>query len=98
MLDMFHCAEIRTDYSNVAVRLLFNPGDLVKCQRVRLIDDRTQENDETFTITLSGIAGTDPRIQLLDAEASIHIIDTDRETERESLLGEGYTVCFCRSC
>ena len=81
----------RTDYSTVAVSLLFNPGDLVKCQRVRLIDDRTQENDETFTITLSGTSGLDSRIQLVETEASILIIDTDRETDSE-IVGRCYNL------
>ena len=97
MLNASVAAVSRTDYSTVAVRLLFNPGDLVKCQRVRLINDRTQENNETFTITLSGTSGLDSRIQLVETEASILIIDTDRETESE-IVGRCYIVCFCHSC
>jgi large repetitive protein len=45
------------DYTSVAGTLTFAPGETAKTVTVAILDDTLDEDDETFTVTLSGVQG-----------------------------------------
>ncbi len=46
------------DYTSAAGTLAFAPGETAKTVTVAILDDTLDEDDETFTVTLSGVQGT----------------------------------------
>ena len=72
-------AVVNSDYTYRSVRVTFNPAETRKCERINLIDDRTQELQEMFSVSLSRTMNLDSRIMILQSEAEITITDSDRE-------------------
>ena len=53
-----------------------------ECYNIPITNDDTQENKETFTVTVNRTSNLDPRIRLEDNVAVVSIIDADSKRER----------------
>ena len=66
------------DFSSVRRgRINFSIGERRDCCSITIYNDDTQENTETFTVTLNRASGLDPRIRLEDTVAVVYILDSD---------------------
>jgi uncharacterized repeat protein (TIGR01451 family) len=73
------------DYAAAAGTLTFAPGQTSQLVSVPLLGDRASEKNETFTVTLSNVAGRSatasvaggPPVTLVKAEATATILDND---------------------
>ena len=70
-------ASSRCDYETAAGTLNFAPGEISKSISIFLVDDSYDENDETFTVTLSNPVGSGVS---LGSPATTIITITDNET------------------
>ena len=68
-----------SDYYNLSVALIFTVGKTVVCENITIQDDRTQEIDEIFFISLARTQGLDSRIVIDQDEGMVTITDSDRE-------------------
>ena len=77
------------DYNHLSRALNFAVGKTVVCQNITIRDDRTQEMDENFIISLTRRQGLDSRIVIDQGQGRVTIIDSDRKRERERERGGG---------
>ena len=63
-------------------RISFSIGERKDCYSITIYNDDTQENTETFTVTLNRTSGLDPRIKLEDIVADVSILDADSKRGR----------------
>lgn len=67
-------ASAPADYASTAGSLVFSPGQVTKPVSVPIVDDLTDENNETFTVTLSGASNA----AISDPTGVGTIVDSDR--------------------
>ena len=70
-----------SDYNHLSRALNFAVGKTVVCQNITIRDDRTQEMDENFLISLTRRQGLDSRIVIDQGQGRVTIIDSDRKRE-----------------
>jgi hypothetical protein len=61
------------DYRHASTTIIFDPGTTNAAFRIRILNDRLAEGDETLEVHLSNATGAD----ILDGVATIRIIDND---------------------
>ena len=62
--------------------LYFSVRETRECYNIAITNDDTQEDTETFTVTVSRTYSLDPRIRLEDNVAVVSIVDADSKRER----------------
>ena len=70
-------ATVGADYTAVGGTLTFLTGDSVQALAVPVVDDGEEEEDETFTVSLSGVRNA----TLLDGDGRATIIDDDGDDD-----------------
>ena len=76
---MFPPPVTNSDYNNLSRPLTFVVGKTVVCENTTIQDDRTQEMDESFFISLTRTQGLDSRIVIDQDQGRVTIIDSDCE-------------------
>ena len=76
---MFSPPDRNLDYNNLSRELIFAVGKTVVCENITILDDRTQEMDESFFISLTRTQDLDSRIVIDQDEGMVTIIDSDCE-------------------
>ena len=79
MIHVFSPAVQNSDYNSLPRTLIFTVGKTVVCENITIQDDRTQEMDESFFISLARTQGLDSRIVIDQDEGMVTITDSDRE-------------------
>ncbi|CAI8038161.1 FRAS1-related extracellular matrix protein 2 [Geodia barretti] len=73
--------DFRADFSALQRRpLYFSVRETRECYNIPITNDDTQEDTETFTVTVNRTSSLDPRIRLEDNVAVVSIIDADIAT------------------
>ncbi|MFN2513298.1 MAG: DUF4394 domain-containing protein [Pyrinomonadaceae bacterium] len=80
-------ASDRTDFTPVFRTLTFAPGETSKTVRILIIDDVSIENDETFTVSLSGAVGS-----TLGAPSAALVTITDNDSSTPSSTATIFAV------
>ena len=81
-IHMMHCTfppDRNSDYNNLSRTLNFAVGKTVVCENITIQDDRTQEMDESFFISLTRTRDLDSRIVIDQDQGRVTINDSDRE-------------------
>ena len=68
-----------SDYSNLSWPLTFAARKTVVCENITIWDDRTQEVDESFFISLTRTQDLDSRIVIDQDQGTVTIIQSDCE-------------------
>ena len=76
---MFPPPVTNSDYNNLSWPLTFVVGKTVACENITIVDDRTQEMDESFFISLTRTQDLDSRIVIDQDQGMVTVIDSDCE-------------------
>ncbi|CAI8013443.1 FRAS1-related extracellular matrix protein 2 [Geodia barretti] len=71
---------VRADFSAQRRSFYFSVRETRECYNIPVTNDDTQEDKETFTVTVNRTSSLDPRIRLEDNVAVVSIIDADIAT------------------
>ena len=79
---------VRADFSAQRRSFYFSVRETRECYNIPVTNDDTQEETETFTVTVNRTSSLDPRIRLEDNVAVVSIVDADskRGRGRESMF------------